>query len=66
MLIRDAAISTDQLGKYIYVVNDSDKVVYTPVTAGSLVDDSMRVRKVRGLCSMTAKCVLSAGLPGQS
>ena len=43
VLIRDAAISTDQLGKYIYVVNDSDKVVYTPVTAGSLVDDSMRV-----------------------
>ena len=43
ILVRDASIGTDQLGKYLYVVNDSDKVVYTPVTAGSLVDDSMRV-----------------------
>ncbi len=25
------------------MVNDSDKVVYTPVTAGALVNDSMRV-----------------------
>lgn len=42
-IVKDASISTDQLGKYIYVVNDSDKVVYTPVIAGDLVRDSMRV-----------------------
>lgn len=43
MLVRDASLSTDQLGKYLYVVNDSDKVVYTPVKTGDLVNDSMRV-----------------------
>ncbi len=43
VLVRDASLSTDQLGKYLYVVNDSDKVVYTPVKTGDLVNDSMRV-----------------------
>ncbi len=43
MLIKDSAISTDQLGKYIYTVNDSGKVVYTPVKIGDLVDDTLRV-----------------------
>lgn len=43
MLIKDAAISTDQLGKYVYVVNDSNKVVYTPVQVGDLYQDSLRV-----------------------
>ncbi len=43
MLVRDASISTDQLGSYIYVVNDSNRVVYTPVKTGDLVNDSMRV-----------------------
>lgn len=43
MLIRDASIGTDQLGKYVYVVNDSDKVVYTPIKTGDLVADTMRV-----------------------
>ncbi|MDE6334025.1 MAG: efflux RND transporter periplasmic adaptor subunit [Muribaculaceae bacterium] len=43
ILVRDASLSTDQLGKYLYVVNDSDKVVYTPVKTGDLVNDSMRV-----------------------
>lgn len=42
-LIKDAAISTDQLGKYIYTVNDSNKVVYTPIKVGDLVDDSLRI-----------------------
>ena len=42
-MIRDASISTDQLGKYVYLVNDSDKVVYTPVTVGALVCDTMRI-----------------------
>lgn len=43
MLVKDASIATDQLGKYVYVVNDSDKVVYTPIKVGSLVADTMRV-----------------------
>lgn len=43
ILVKDAALSTDQLGKYLYVVNDSDKVVYTPVTVGQIFHDSLRV-----------------------
>lgn len=43
ILIKDKAISTDQAGKYIYVVNDSNQVIYTPVTIGEVVRDSMRV-----------------------
>lgn len=43
LLIKDASIGTDQLGKYVYVVNDSDRVVYTPVRVGDLYQDSLRV-----------------------
>ena len=43
VLVKDAALSTDQLGKFLYVVNDSNKVVYTPVTVGQLYQDSLRV-----------------------
>lgn len=43
MLVRDASIATDQLGKYMYVVNDSNKVVYTPVKVGELVNDTLRI-----------------------
>lgn len=43
VIVKDAALSTDQLGKYLYVVNDSNKVVYTPVTVGPLYRDSLRV-----------------------
>lgn len=43
LLIKDAAISTDQLGKYIFLVNDSDKIVYNPVEVGDLVNDSLRI-----------------------
>lgn len=53
LLVRDASIGTDQLGKYVYVVNDSDKVVYTPIETGDLVRDSMRV-------------VVSGLVPGQN
>ncbi len=42
-VVKDAALSTDQLGKYLYVVNDSDKVIYTPVTVGPVYNDSLRV-----------------------
>ncbi len=48
ILIKDSAISSDQRGKYVYVVNDSNQVVYTPVVTGQLVRDSLRVIE-RGL-----------------
>lgn len=43
MLVRDASIGTDQLGKYVYLVNDSSKVVYTPIKVGQLVNDTLRI-----------------------
>ena len=36
-------ISTDQLGKFVYLVNDSDKVVYTPIQTGDLYNDTLRI-----------------------
>lgn len=43
VLVRDASIGTDQLGKYMYLVNDSNKVVYRTIETGELVNDSMRI-----------------------
>lgn len=43
VLIEDAAIGTDQLGKYIYVVNDSNQVIYTPVEVGEVIDGTKRI-----------------------
>lgn len=43
LLIQDASIGTDQLGKYIYVVNDSDIVRYRHIEVGELIDDSLRL-----------------------
>lgn len=43
ILIKDTAISTDQAGKYVYTVNDSNRVVYTPIKVSEIVNDSMRV-----------------------
>lgn len=43
ILVLDASIGSDQLGKYLYVVNDSNKVVYTPVKTGEAVRDSLRI-----------------------
>lgn len=37
LLVEDAAIGTDQRGRYIYVVDKNGVVKYTPVTVGSLV-----------------------------
>ena len=42
ILIPDASIGTDQLGKYVYVVNDSDRVRYRHIEVGQLIDDSLR------------------------
>lgn len=43
IVIKDASIGTDQLGKYVYVVNDSNKVVYTPIQTGELYHDTLRI-----------------------
>lgn len=43
ILINDASISDDQLGKYVYTVNDSNKVVYTPIEVGDLYNDTLRI-----------------------
>lgn len=43
ILVKDASLQTDQLGKYLYTVNDSNKVVYTPVKVGAIYRDSLRI-----------------------
>lgn len=43
ILVKDASIGSDQLGKYLYVVNDSNRIVYTPIKVGEVYNDSMRV-----------------------
>ena len=43
LLVRDASIGTDQLGKYLYLVNDSNKVVYTHIEVGETYRDTMRI-----------------------
>lgn len=61
VLVKDAALSTDQLGKYLYVVNDSNKVVYTPVEVGELYQDSLRVinKGIKGGEKYVTKALLS-------
>lgn len=48
VLVSDASIGTDQLGKYVYIVNDSNIVRYRHITTGQLVNDSLR-QVVKGL-----------------
>lgn len=48
VLIPDASIGTDQLGKYVYIVNDSDIVRYRHIETGQLVGDSLR-QVIQGL-----------------
>lgn len=43
ILVKDASVCTDQLGKYLYVVNDSNKVVYTPIEVGDVYADTLRI-----------------------
>lgn len=42
ILVRDASIGTDQLGKFLYVVNDSNVVVHRRIETGQLVEDTLR------------------------
>lgn len=43
ILIRDASIGRDQRGSYVYCVNDSNKIVYTPIESGELYQDTLRI-----------------------
>lgn len=43
VLVKDAAIATDQLGKYMFVVNDSDIIVKRRIDVGEIYQDSLRV-----------------------
>lgn len=42
ILVRDASIGTDQLGKFLYIVNDSNIVRYRHIEPEQLVDDTLR------------------------
>lgn len=43
ILVKDASLGTDQRGKYLYTVNDSNQVVYTPVEVGDQIEDTLRI-----------------------
>lgn len=43
VLVNDASIAFDQLGKYMYVVNDSNVVTLRRVETGQLVGDTLRL-----------------------
>lgn len=43
VMVRDAAISTSQTNKFIYLVNDSNRVEYRTIEVGELANDSMRI-----------------------
>ena len=43
VLVKDASIATDQIGKYMYVVNDSNVIVKRRLETGELYQDSLRV-----------------------
>ena len=43
ILVKDASIGTDQIGKYLYVVNDSNVIVKKRIEVGEIFRDSLRV-----------------------
>jgi hypothetical protein len=43
VLVDNASIGTDQLGKFLYVVNDSNVVTLRHIRVGQLVDGNMRM-----------------------
>ena len=42
ILVKEASIGTDQLGKILYAVNDSDIVHYRHIEIGQLINDTLR------------------------
>lgn len=45
ILVRDASISTNQRGKFLYTVNKNNEIVYTPIEIGELYNDTLRLVK---------------------
>lgn len=43
LVVKAAAISTDQRGEYLYTVGDSDRIVYTGIITEPMGVDSLRV-----------------------
>ena len=43
ILVKDESIGTDQLGKFVYVVNDSNTVEFRRIDTGTIVDDTLRL-----------------------
>ncbi len=52
ILVKDESIGSDQTGHYLYTVNDSGKVSYTPIKTSELYHDTLRI--------------ITEGLPPQS
>lgn len=42
ILVKEASIGTDQLGKFLYAVNNSDIVHYRHIEIGQLINDTLR------------------------
>lgn len=43
ILVKDASLGSDQLGYYLYTVDDDNAVHHTPVQVGDLYQDSLRI-----------------------
>ena len=43
VMVNDASIGTDQVGKYVYIVNDSNRVEMRHIEIGELYNDSLRI-----------------------
>lgn len=59
ILVSDASIGTDQLGKFLYVVNDSNIVKYRHISTGQLINDTLRL-VTKGL--MPQECYVTKAL----
>lgn len=43
ILVKDSSIGVDQLGKFLYIVDDENTVHYRHIETGSLVNDTLRI-----------------------
>ena len=59
ILVSEASIGTDQLGKFLYVVNDSNIVKYRHISTGQLINDTLRL-VTKGL--MPQECYVTKAL----
>ena len=59
ILVSDASIGTDQLGKFLYVVNDSNIVKYRHISTGQLINDTLLL-VTKGL--MPQECYVTKAL----